>query len=314
MEKIIDPIHKDILISELTKDKFVRSTNAGNNSIYLVNAHNSPNTMLEIGRLREEAFRSAGGGTGKSVDIDDYDTAPIPFQQLIVWNNDAQEIVSAYRFILGSDVPLDENGYPHTPTSKLFHLSKEFIENQWKNCIELGRSFVQPKYQATASAREGLYALDNVWDGLGALTVDYPMRYFFGKMTLYKQYDRTARELILKFLDKHFKGDEKLIYPFKSVQAEEHFDLVKQTFNDPNASIKEDMKVLSHNIRSLNTFIPPLIKTYISLSPSLKCFGIAENETFGEVDEICILIDVEDVYESKKVRHIDSYRLKVNNI
>ena len=132
MKNIIEPVDRKLLRAELTNDKMLRRTNAGENVIYMIDAHNSPNVMLEIGRLREYTFRMAGGGTGDEVDIDAYDTAPVPFKQLIVWDEENEELISAYRFILGKDVPLDENGYPHTPTSKLFNFSPQFIQNQWQ--------------------------------------------------------------------------------------------------------------------------------------------------------------------------------------
>lgn len=221
MEKIIDPIDRELIKSELTEDKFLRTTNVGGNSIYLITAHNAPNTMLEIGRLREITFREAGGGTGLKVDIDEYDTAEVPFVQLLVWNDEAEEIISSYRYIQCKDVPLDANGYPHTPTSKLFRLSPKFIENEWQETIELGRSFVQPKYQGTNNPRLGLFSLDNLWDGLGALAVDHPeIKYFFGKMTMYDNYNRIARNWILTFLNKYFKGDDNLVVPFHPVTVD----------------------------------------------------------------------------------------------
>lgn len=307
MEPIISPIDEKVIREELTPDKFVRKTNLGGNSIYIINADNSPNTMLEIGRLRELTFRNAGGGTGKKVDIDQYDNAPSPFQQLIVWSDEEQEIISAYRFILGKDVPLDANGYPHTPTSKLFHFSDEFIQNQWKKCIELGRSFVQPKYQATASKRKKLFALDNVWDGLGALVNIYPeMGYFIGKMTLYNNYNRTARKFILDFLDKYFKGNEQLISPAISTDITDKEVVDCNPFAKTDANLDEDFKLLIQKIRDLNEKIPPLIKTYLSLSPTIKYFGIAPNEEFGNVEEISILIAISEIYEKKINRHVNS--------
>lgn len=306
MKELIAPIDPALLKLELTEDRLLRQTNAGGNCIYLIDAHNAPNTMLEIGRLRELTFREAGGGTGKEADIDEFDTAEVPFKQLIVWNEEYQEIVSAYRFILGKDVPLDENGYPHTPTSKLFYFSDRFIQNEWQQTIELGRSFVVPKYQAGNSLKLGLFSLDNIWDGLGALIVDYPdIKYFFGKMTLYNRYNRIARNLILRFMQKHFQGDETLIHPFESLPIE------KTKFNDIfNRSLAEDFTLLKKNIHNLKVSIPPLIKSYISLSPSMQFFGASPNHEFGPVEEIAILIDVNDIYEEKKKRHLDSYKGK----
>ncbi len=308
MKEIIAPIDVNLIKSELTEDKLVRRTNAGNNLIYLIDAHDSPNTMREIGRLREYTFRTAGGGTGEEVDIDEYDTAEVPFKQLIVWSEEYNEIISAYRFILGRDVPLDENGYPHTPTSKLFRFSEKFIKGEWQETIELGRSFVQPKYQATNSLRLGLFSLDNIWDGLGALIVDYPeVKYFFGKMTMYNSYNRMARNMILGFLQKHFQGDPELVAPFEPAVISRSKRSILDLFSH---SLAEDFRTLNKNIRDLKTSIPPLIKSYMSLSPSMRYFGASANPEFGPVEEIAILINVNEIYEDKKKRHIDTYNSK----
>ena len=306
MKNIISPVNTTLLEQELTEDKFLRETHVGNNSIYIVTAHDSPNVMREIGRLRELTFRDAGGGTGKEIDIDEYDTADVPFKQLIVWNNENKEIVSSYRFILGKDVPLDENGYPHTPTSKLFHFSNKFIENQWIKTIELGRSFVQPKYQGTTNPRLGLFSLDNLWDGIGALTVVYPdSRFFLGKMTMYNSYNRLARNLILIFLKKYFKGKKELITPIHPVKIDKRKNVFRSIFR--NNTYKEDFKALNDNIRDLKTSIPPLIKSYMSLSATMKCFGASENPEFGPVEEIAIMIKIKDINEDKKKRYIYSF-------
>jgi len=307
MKKIIDPVDKEIIKKELTADKFLRKTNVGGNSIYIITAFDSPNTMLELGRLRELTFREAGGGTGNEVDIDKYDTAEIPFNQLIVWNNQAEEIVSAYRYILGKDAPVDERGYPITPTAKLFHFSEKFIHNQWQKCIELGRSFVQPKYQGTLNPRVGLFSLDNMWDGLGTLTVDYPeVKYFFGKMTIYDNYNRLARNWILIFLKKYFKGDKSLIVPFVPAKIDKSKAVFRSIFK--NGTYKEDFRALNDNIRNLKETIPPLVKSYISLSSTMQYFGATANPEFGPVEEIAILINIADIYEEKKERHIYSYK------
>lgn len=309
MKPLIDPIDKKRIKAELTPERFIRITNAGNNAIYLLNAHNSPNTMLEIGRLRELTFREAGGGTGKEADIDEFDTAENPFNQLIVWNNEEEEIIGAYRFITGREAPIEEEGYPHTPTSKLFLYSEKFIQNQWQECIELGRSFVQPKYQATSDVRGGLYALDNIWDGLGALTVMYPkVKYFIGKMTLYNRYNRRARNLIIHFLNKHFKGDEALVRPRIPFYEPSEEDENYRIFSNRHASVGEDFKLLNRNIRELNEIIPPLIKTYISLASTMQYFGSSPNIEFGPVEELCIMINIADIYDSKKARHIQTYK------
>jgi hypothetical protein len=215
--------------------------------------------------------------------------------------------VSSYRFILGKDVPLDENGYPDTPTSKLFHFSKKFIENKWQKTIELGRSFVQPKYQGTNNPRLGLFSLDNLWDGLGTLAVDYPnVKYFLGKMTLYNSYNRLARNLILFFLRKYFKGDKNLISPIHPVEGDRRKQIFRSIFR--NGTYKEDFRALNDNIRDLKSSIPPLIKSYMSLSSTMKCYGASANPEFGPVEEIAITIKIADINEDKKKRYMDSYK------
>ena len=304
MENIIEPVDRKLLEAELTPDRFLRKTNAADNDIYMIDAHNAPNVMKEIGRLRELTFRAAGGGTGKAIDIDEFDTCEIPFKQLLVWNAEDKEIISSYRFILGKDVPLDENGYPQTPCSKLFRFSQNFIENQWQKTIELGRSFVQPMYQATSNSRLGLFSLDNMWDGLGTLIVDYPeQEYFFGKMTMYNSYNRMARNMILNFLEKRFKGDSSLVTPFNPTQKSAK--PLKEMFT--GGTLAEDFKILNKNILDIKTTIPPLIKAYMSLSSTMQYFGASANEEFGEVEEIAILLTIKDIYDKKINRHITTY-------
>ena len=307
MKKIISPVDVALLEQELTEDKFLRATTAGNNFIYIITAHDSPNVMREIGRLRELTFREAGGGTGKEIDIDEFDTAEIPFKQLLVWNNENKEIVSSYRYILGKEVPLDANGYPQTPTSKLFRFSQKYIDNQWQKTIELGRSFVQPKYQGTTNPRVGLFSLDNLWDGIGALAVEHPdTRYYLGKMTMYNSYNRLARNLILFFLRKYFKGNKNLIEPIDPVVIDKKKQVFRSIFR--KGSYKEDFRALNDNIRDLKTSIPPLIKSYMSLSKTMKCFGASANLEFGPVEEIAISIKIKDIKEEKRKRYIDSHK------
>ena len=307
MQKIIQPIAVSVLKKELTEDKILRKTNALDNIIYMVDATDSPNVLLEIGRLREITFRAAGGGTGKELDLDEFDVGEHAWKQLVVWNPKEEEIVSAYRFILGKNAPVDANGYPHTATSELFEFSPQFIQDYWPRIIELGRSFVQPKYQVSADPRKGLFALDNIWDGLGAIAVKHPeIEYFFGKMTMYNTYSRFARRLILDFLKRYFKGDEHLIKPFHSSDRMKNVSKRSTaTFKEKN--LKDSLAVLKKRIRAMGTVIPPLIKSYMSISPSLKYFGISDNPSFGDVEELAVMIHIPDIYENKKQRHIKTY-------
>ena len=306
MEEIIAPISKEILKSELTEDKRLRFTNKSNNEIYIITHQDSPNVMREIGRLREIAFRAAGGGTGLPLDIDEYDTMENPYKQLIVWNPEAEEILGGYRYLLGTDVQFDEKGKPILATSHMFNFSDKFSKEYLPTTIELGRSFVTLEYQSTRAGSKGLFALDNLWDGLGALTVVMPnVKYFFGKVTMYPSYNRKGRDMILHFLNKHFEDKDGLITPMKPLELETHPETLARLFNKD--TFKEDYKILNSEIRKLGYNIPPLVNAYMSLSPTMRMFGTAINYGFGDVEETGILIAVDEILEDKRIRHIESY-------
>lgn len=306
MEDIIEPISKELLKAELTEDKRLRMTNKSNNQIYIITAQDSPNTMKEIGRLREIAFRGAGGGTGMSMDIDEFDTMEHPYKQLIVWNPEAEEILGGYRYILGTDVRFDEHGAPILATSHMFHFSEKFLKEYLPTTIELGRSFVTLEYQSTRAGSKGLFALDNLWDGLGALTVVMPnVKYFFGKVTMYPSYNRKGRDMILYFLRKHFGDKEGLIVPMEPLQLESDEKELAALFCKD--TFKEDYKILNGEIRKLGYNIPPLVNAYMSLSPTMRMFGTAINYGFGDVEETGILIAVDEILAEKRMRHIQSF-------
>ena len=306
MEDIIAPIDKEVLKSELTEDKRLRFTNKSNNEIYIVTWKNAPNVLKEIGRLREIAFRAAGGGTGKSMDLDEYDLMENPYQQLIVWDPEAEEILGGYRYLLGDEVEFDAEGKPLLATAHMFNFSEKFLKDYLPTTIELGRSFVTLEYQSTRAGSKGLFALDNLWDGLGALTVVMPqVKYFFGKMTMYPSYNRFGRDMILYFLKKHFSDKDKLITPMQPLLIETDEKVLEKLFCYD--TFKEDYKVLNTEVRKLGYNIPPLVNAYMSLSPTMRMFGTAINDGFGDVEETGILIAVDEILEEKRVRHIESY-------
>ena len=306
-QEIIKPVDKELLKKELTPERQLRMTNKSHNEIYIVDVHNAPNVLQEIGRLREIVFREAGGGTGKPVDLDEFDTCENCYKQLIVWNPEEEEIIGGYRYLLGSDVEFDSNGQPILATSHMFHFSAKFIKDYLPWTIELGRSFVSLEYQNTnKNGSKSLFALDNLWDGLGALTVIQPdVKYFFGKMTMYPSYIRKGRDMILYFLKKHFDDKERLIVPMKPLVIEADPNDLEKLFCEE--SFKEDYRILNREIRKLGYNIPPLVNAYMSLSPTMKLFGTAINYGFGDVEETGILIAVDEILEQKRVRHIDSF-------
>lgn len=308
MKPIIEPVAKDILELELSKDKFIRETNNGDNHIYIITHHDSPNVMREIARLREVTFRTAGGGTGEEIDIDEFDVADAPYKQLIVWNPIEKELVGGYRYIKLKDAPVID-GIVHVATTELFNFSDAFVQKYVPETIELGRSFVQPKYQPSVDNRKGLFSLDNLWDGLGAIVVDNPdVKHFYGKVTMYTDFNVNARDYILSFMNYFFPDQEKLVYPIAPLKYKTDTSEFLKSIN--GLSYKEAHRILGQSVREKGEHIPPLVNAYMNLSATMKMFGTSLNSHFGEVEETGILVTIADIYETKKERHINTYKNK----
>lgn len=306
MQDIIKPIDRALLKAELTKEKMLRRTNKSNNEIYIITAHDSPHVMQEIGRLREIAFRYYGGGTGQPVDIDEFDTMDNAYRQLLVWSPEEEEILGGYRFLCGSDVQFDAAGKPILATSHLFNFSETFNKEYLPYTVELGRSFVTLEYQSSRGGAKGLFVLDNLWDGLGALSVvDPSLQYYFGKVTMYNTYNSEARNMILYFLGLHFPDPDKLITPLFPLITDTDQEKMKALFQFDN--FKDNYKILNQEVRKFGINVPPLVNAYMSLSPKMRVFGTAINHEFGEVEETGILIAIDEILEDKKKRHIETY-------
>ena len=306
MENIIDPVDIRLIKAELTADKKLCDTGRGGNEIYVVDWHDSPNTVREIGRLREISFRTAGGSSGMSLDIDEWDTMEVPYKQMIIWDPDADAIIGGYRFIFGPDVTFNDDGQPNLATSHMFHFSDEFIKDYLPHTMELGRSFVTPEYQSSKAGAKAIFALDNLWDGIAALIMDKPsIMYFFGKMTMYPDYDRISRDLILSFLWKHFPDMDNLIRPIESIEPEADPRLVQLILKQDD--LKDDYKLLKEAVRSRGTNIPPLVNSYIGTSPTMKMLGTAINREFSDVEETAILVCFNEMFEEKRARHVKAF-------
>ncbi|KEO72569.1 GNAT family N-acetyltransferase [Anditalea andensis] len=306
MQDIILPIDRDLIKRELSEDRFLRYTNNGNNEIYLINHHNAPNVLKEIGRLRELTFRKAGGGTGMPMDIDENDINENCYDQLIAWNAEDEEIIAGYRLIKCSHAGTNHHGQINLSTAHLFDFSEKFREEYLPTTIELGRSFVQPKYQPSQDNRKGLFSLDNLWDGLGAVVMMNPdIEYLFGKVTMYPHYNREGRDLLLYFMNTYFPDPENLVSPIHPLSYHHNPSTFGGIFK--GLTYKEGYKILNSRIRSLGENIPPLINTYMNLSSTMKTFGTSMNNEFGAVEETGILITIADIYETKKTRHMETY-------
>ena len=306
MKPIIDPVDVSLLKAELTPDRKLCNTNKANNEIYIVDAFNAPNVLREIGRLREISFRDAGGGSGMEMDLDEFDLMENPYKQIVIWDPESEAMLGGYRYILGTDVMIKENGQPHLATSHMFHFSDAFIRDYLPHVIELGRSFVTPEYQSSKAGAKAIFALDNLWDGIGAVMMQHPgIVYLFGKMTMYPSYDRSCRDLIVHFLSKHFGDRDELVRPYNLEMPLIDGRLLDLILKDDD--FKSDYRNLKNAVRALGTSIPPLINTYMNSSPTMKMFGTAVNDEFSDVEETGILVGFNEMYADKRDRHKETY-------
>ncbi|WP_436514799.1 GNAT family N-acyltransferase [Ekhidna sp. To15] len=302
---IIPPVHRDLIEQELNTDRFVRDTNKGNNKIYIINHHNSPHTMREVGRLREVSFRYAGGGTGEEIDIDAADTSERCYEQLVVYSPEDQEIIGGYRFITGERARNPETGEFELSTAHYFDFSEQMKEEFLPDSIELGRSWVQPNYQPSINPRKGLFALMNIWDGLGCLTLRYPeIKYFFGKVTMYTSYNKEARDILLSFMEHYFPNKLNLCQPKQELHSGFDNTLFKEHFTE-KMDYQEGFKLLNKLLKERGEFVPPLINIYMSLSSTMMTFGTAQNPDFGDVEETAILVTIDDIHQEVIDRHVN---------
>lgn len=306
MKKIIDPVDRELLKRELDQDHHLRQTNRAGNELYVVGPE-STNVIREIGRLREIAFRNDGGGTGEPLDIDKFDTDPAyGYRQLVLWDPQAEEIIGGYRFCLCDEAVFDRYGQPILTSSHMFEFTRKFLKNYLPHTLELGRSFVSVDYQSSKSGSKSLYALDNLFDGIAALGVLYKdrIKYFFGKMTIYPTYNKEARDIIMYFLKKYFGEKADLIKIRKQVKVEN-----PRRFHRifTGSDYKENYKILKAEVAKQGVSIPPLVNTYMNMSPTMIYFGTGINDEFADVLDSGILITFDDLYPEKIHRHTNSF-------
>ena len=275
-QPIAPPVDRALLLQELTPERKIRDTKKADNEIYIFAAAECPALVREI------------RGTAREVDIDEEDLAGDGYYQLIVWDPAAQEIVGGYRFIVCT------SPHPrHLSTEHYFRFSEKFRRRFLPRTIELGRSFVQPAYQARQNSKS-LYALDNLWDGLGALIVLNPKaKYLFGKVTMYTTYKSVARNALIWFLRHYFPDRDRLVEGIHPLQLDLNDPYYEQFFTGEN--YQENYRILIQKIREFNENIPPLINAYMNLSPTMRVFDTVSNPDFGNVEETGILITIPDI-------------------
>ena len=312
MKPIIPPVETSLLLSEL-EGHLLRPSNKAGNLIYDITAHECPNVMREIGRLREISYRDGGGGTGKEIDIDDLDIMEKPYHQLIVWDPDNQQIIGGYRYLLGHEIAIDESGQPRIASAHLFQFSPRFVSDFLPYTIEFGRAFVQPAYQAREMGVKALFALDNIWDGIGALVYKYPqLQWMIGKVTLYPSFDPMVRDLLYSFLYRYHPDTEGLLIPYHPLAiSEEAQKWANEVFegDDPAANLH----ALQLAARQRGLVVPAMFAAYLNLTKHMRTFGTSINDEFGDVLETGIMVAIKDILPEKKERYMQPYIDWLNN-
>ena len=302
MKEIIPAVETSLLLNEL-EGHLLRPSNKADNLIYDITAHECPNVMREIARLREISYRDGGGATGNEMDIDEMDTMTKPYHQLIVWDPEHQQIIGGYRYLICSEAEI-RDGQPFITSAHLFHYSERFIKDYLPYTIEFGRAFVQPMYQKREMGVKALFALDNIWDGIGAVLYNHPeVRWMIGKVTIYPDYNVAARELIYAYLRQYHLGEEGLFEPYHPLTSN---PLTANPFEGDDK--QENYHILQRAVREQGTVIPPMFSAYLNLTNDLLFFGNAINDELANVYETGIMVDVKTVYQEKLDRYMTPYK------
>ena len=249
--------------------------------VFYARATQIPQTLQEIGRLREISFRAAGEGSGKSCDLDEYDSAYI---HLFIWNRRTCELVGGYR--LGpTDEILPAAGLQGLYTSSLFNFRAGF-QQRIACALEMGRSFVRPEFQRR------LGALPLLWKGIGRFVLKNPeYRILFGAVSISNRYRPLSRHLMVSFLRSHrylssLSGMVKARTPFRPAGGG---NLARQTIELVGNDLDELSTIIS-DIESNGAGIPTLLKHYLKLGGRILGFNV--DPSFSHVVDALILVDL----------------------
>lgn len=293
-EKTVEhPQNRQAIKTELKQAEHLGSTK-DNKQIFLVDYNPMSITMKEIGRLREIAFRKVGEGTGERSDLDKFDQY---YRHLVLWDEEALEIVGAYR--IGEVARyMKEDNQNRIYSAELFSYSCD-MEPYFEQGIELGRSFVQPKYW-------GMRSLDYLWYGIGAYLKHHPeIRYMFGPVSLSNSYPQIAKDFIVAFYKKYFADKEFLARSYTPYQiSAEHSDIISGLFQ--GESYEEDFRTLKEQLGHLGASVPTLFKQYSELCEpgGVRFLDFGVDADFGYCVDGLVLVDLHQVKEAKRKRYL----------
>ena len=293
---IAHPENRRDIKQELKKSELLGSTKDGK-KIYLYSSSDKNSIIVnEIGRLREVAFRKVGEGVNARRDIDKYDRY---YKHIVLWDDEELEIVGSYRIAECASV-IEEFGLQALYTTTLFHFNENF-KAYLPSSIELGRSFVQPKYW-------GSRALDYLWQGIGAYLKKHPeIKYLFGPVSMSESYSKIAKDMILHFYDQNFQDSENLVSARLAYNLNSQGELAQNLLSElSHENYKEDFKILKNALLSVEASVPTLYKQYSELCEEGGVRFCAYNidPDFSNCVDSFIVVEVEKMKESAKKRYI----------
>lgn len=273
-----------------------------NKQIFLYQHSGCNPIMREVARLREVAFRAVGEGSGHRRDTDKYDEY---YQHIILWDKDALELVGSYRFASVKQVH-QRLGTESLYSQSLFQYSDEF-KPYFDQGLEMGRSFVQPKYW-------GKRSLDYLWLGIGAyLSKHSEIRYLFGPVSISDQLPEQAKELLVYFYQTQFAPESKLAHSNSPYQfTQERSAQLAEWFDDVDYA--SGFKVLKQTLASMGAAVPPLYKQYGELCEpgGVKFIDFGIDAEFGDCIDGLVLVDLQQLKHKKRCRYIDCHRPELN--
>ena len=286
---IAPPLCASLLEDEISHLTPLLGAGRGALALYSFRGCDCPTLMEEVARLREQAFRGVGGGTGREKDVDADDMNPSGYRQLVAWDAAHHRVVGGYRYIVGA-----ECDRRCISTSHYFRFAPRFERDFLPHAIELGRSFAVRDGGASS-----LFAMQSLWRGLGHIVARCEgVKYLFGKVTIPPAYDAEARRLLLLFLHKFHPARERLLVARRA--------FVPPLGDDPFTILgyEENYALLEHLLRRHGERIPPMIHAYMRLSREMQTFDAMVNPDFGNAVEVAILLPVEAIIPTKREEYI----------
>ena len=282
---------------ELREGSLMGRTNDGKD-IFLFEGRTNSAVMRELGRLREHAFRAVGEGTGKHRDLDSFDAY---YKHVVLWDESDLQIVGAYR-IGEAGAIMAERGPEGLYSHGLFAFEEGF-HDVLPQAIELGRSFVQPRYQ-------GLRALEYLWYGIGAYLSTRPsIRYLFGPVSVSADYPEKARKLLVYFYSRYFNAAQPMATPRTPFVLSEA-DQAELASVIPGDDYPRDFRALKQRLGELGVSVPILYKQYTDMYEpgGARFLGFNVDPAFANCVDGLVLADLEMLKASKRERYLGAGR------